>query len=98
MSGQTNVARARRTPHLQVLLHDPCPYCGDDVAAIDHITATANGGSDDWPNLSGICRSCNSAKGTKSMLAFMAWRLWVGERIAAATRFGAAWNSVGRPA
>ena len=41
-----------------------CVFCGEqgDIT-IDHITARANGGTDDVENLQTLCRPCNSRKG-----------------------------------
>lgn len=41
-----------------------CRHCGDsDNLAIDHITALALGGSNDFDNLQLLCGPCNSRKG-----------------------------------
>lgn len=45
-----------------------CGYCGRDATTVDHITAKANGGSDDESNLIACCRPCNSVKGAKTMI------------------------------
>lgn len=57
--------------YIQVLLGDPCSYCGGKAEAVDHIVALSRGGDNDWTNLTAACRSCNSRKATKKML-FMA--------------------------
>jgi hypothetical protein len=44
-----------------------CRYCGlrspEAVLEVDHITAVANGGRDDFDNLITSCRDCNRGKG-----------------------------------
>jgi 5-methylcytosine-specific restriction endonuclease McrA len=57
--------------YIQVLLGDPCSYCGDKAESVDHIVALSRGGDNNWTNLTAACRSCNSRKATKKML-FMA--------------------------
>jgi hypothetical protein len=54
---------------------DPCVYCGGRGGILDHIVARHWGGPDDWANYAGICRSCNSSKGIKTLLAFLGWQL-----------------------
>lgn len=60
-----------------------CGYCGvpldrrlvrnaPTAVQIDHMTARANGGTDDLENLTLACPPCNVAKGTKSVSEFMA--------------------------
>lgn len=48
-----------------------CFYCEKDLndgsMCIDHIKPKAHGGDNDLSNLVMSCRSCNSAKGTKSV-------------------------------
>ncbi len=61
-------------PYCEALRADPCAYCGEPSEDIDHIEARSKGGANHWENYAGICRRCNSSKGDKSMLGFMAWR------------------------
>jgi 5-methylcytosine-specific restriction endonuclease McrA len=56
---------------IRALLADPCSYCGGPGGEIDHIEA---GGSRGFDNLTAACRSCNAAKGDKSLLLFLAHR------------------------
>lgn len=51
-----------------VLRADPCAYCGGPGGIVEHIVAVARGGGNGWENLTGACRSCNSTKGTASLL------------------------------
>ena len=71
------------------LQNDPCSYCGSTGGEADHIVARRNGGRDRWLNLAGACDRCNRAKGSQSLLAFVAGlqpEIDVGD--AALTRFG----------
>jgi len=50
-----------------------CPVCGStDHLCYDHIVPVTSGGLSTRSNLSTLCRSCNSSKGTKSMFEW--WR------------------------
>jgi 5-methylcytosine-specific restriction endonuclease McrA len=51
-----------------LLLKDPCSYCGGPAGDLDHIIAVAEGGTNDWDNLTATCRSCNSRKRDRPML------------------------------
>lgn len=64
--------------YLRALELDPCAYCGAfswPRGQVDHITPSANGGTNDWTNLIGACPSCNKAKGNRHVLAFLAQRI-----------------------
>lgn len=56
------------------LANDPCAYCGGVATAVDHIVPRDAEGADNWTNMTASCRSCNSSKGTKSLLIFLAHR------------------------
>lgn len=58
-------------PYLEHVRHDPCAYCGEPSASIDHIQALARGGSNCWDNLTAACGSCNSRKHAKQLLHFL---------------------------
>lgn len=45
-----------------------CGYCGNDATTVDHITARANGGTDEESNLIACCTRCNSQKGARVMV------------------------------
>lgn len=53
-----------------------CVYCGSEYAEIDHVDALSRGGAHCVGNLLPACKSCNSAKGAKSI---MAWRDYFGK-------------------
>lgn len=49
-------------PFIEILLRDPCSYCGKATTGIDHIIPLAKSGPNEWFNYTGACRRCNSAK------------------------------------
>jgi hypothetical protein len=52
-----------------------CNYCGSaDKLALDHIFPQKLGGKDDAENLIFACRTCNSSKGKKDLMDWMAFR------------------------
>lgn len=52
-----------------------CNYCGSaDKLALDHIFPQKLGGKDDAENLIFACRACNSSKGKKDLMEWMAFR------------------------
>lgn len=52
-----------------------CNYCGsEDKLALDHIFPQKLGGKDDAENLIFACRTCNSSKGKKDLMEWMAFR------------------------
>ncbi len=64
-----NVIRQMTSPH------DVCWYCGRSVSVCgsltaDHIFPRMKGGEDISDNLIMVCRSCNSSKGAKDLLAW----------------------------
>ena len=64
-----NIVRQMTSPH------DACWYCGRSVSdcgslTADHIFPRMKGGEDISDNLIMVCRSCNSSKGVKDLLAW----------------------------
>lgn len=55
----------------EMLLRDPCSYCGAPTEQIDHIQPFSRGGPNGWENLTGACRSCNARKRTRSALTYL---------------------------
>ncbi len=52
-----------------------CSYCGaTENLALDHVFPQKLGGEDTGDNLIYACRSCNSSKGKKDLLAWMEYR------------------------
>jgi 5-methylcytosine-specific restriction endonuclease McrA len=67
-------ARAERDA-VEILRADPCVYCGNAGGTIEHIIPVIAGGSGEWENLAGACRSCNSGKGDTPLLLFLLSRV-----------------------
>lgn len=60
--------------YAEILRADPCSYCGEPGGTADHIIPVAQGGANDWSNLTGACGPCNSSKSASTMLLWMANR------------------------
>ncbi len=55
-----------------ILRSDPCCYCGTaGRQQVDHMVPVAAGGANHWTNLTAACQTCNRAKSTDSLLAFL---------------------------
>lgn len=54
-----------------VLVADPCAYCGAASSGVDHIDPVARGGTNDVGNLTGACAACNRRKRATPLLLFM---------------------------
>ena len=64
----------KRDPYLGAILNDPCVYCGGRSTGFDHIIPKAEGGGDDWTNLTPCCGRCNSSKRVTPLLLFLCRR------------------------
>ncbi len=56
---------------MQEICDHRCAYCGKRAKGHlhrEHLTPLSNGGSNTWSNILPACRSCNSRKGTGSVL------------------------------
>lgn len=63
--------------YADVLLADPCAYCGGESTTIDHIVPRNANGESNWENLAGACAFCNSQKSKQPLIHFLlARRLW----------------------
>lgn len=62
-----------------IIIRDPCSYCGGKGGHVEHIVAVNNGGTSTWDNLTGSCGRCNSQKRTRDLLQFLMYR-WPEER------------------
>lgn len=55
-----------------------CSYCGNRLSResihVDHFVPMKQGGTDDLENLVPACGSCNSSKGSKSFIVWLATR------------------------
>ncbi|MCC8113149.1 MAG: HNH endonuclease [Bacteroidales bacterium] len=54
---------------------DECWYCGSPISecgplSADHILPRSKGGGDEFDNIAFCCRSCNSSKGIKDLVAW----------------------------
>ncbi|MEU5934444.1 HNH endonuclease [Micromonospora sp. NPDC047187] len=58
----------------EIIRHDPCVYCGEPADTVDHIDPVSRSRRSDWMNLAPACKPCNSSKGTKSLLDFLAYK------------------------
>lgn len=56
----------------EILMGDPCCYCGEPMTDLDHIDPISKGGDGGWENLTASCRSCNASKNDKPLLAWLA--------------------------
>lgn len=70
-------------PHIELLLRDPCSYCGERKPGIgiDHIVPRSAGGPNDWTNLTACCNQCNGRKHAKPLLTALMERNGYRERI-----------------
>lgn len=57
----------------RALRADPCAYCGQASEALDHIDPCLRGGSDGWTNRTATCHTCNSLKGSLTLLQALPW-------------------------
>lgn len=60
--------------YAEIVLRDPCSYCGHPADTVDHIVPASVGGTNTFDNFTGACRSCNSRKHTKGLLEWLAVR------------------------
>ena len=72
-SGRMRVGSFLDDERLKGRLPQGCWYCGGaGPVTADHVIARVKGGKDRGENLVFACRSCNSSKGSKDMIAWMA--------------------------
>ena len=58
-------------PAVEILVGDPCAYCGDRPVGVDHIVPLVAGGGDEWENLTSACGPCNRRKREWPLLVFL---------------------------
>lgn len=54
--------------YVEMLLRDPCSYCGEEMEHIDHIIPLITTGDSSWNNLTAACQNCNYLKRDKTLL------------------------------
>lgn len=88
--GQNTTRPAATERYVAILRRDPCAYCGAPAdtnrfgqSDIDHIYPRCLGGVDRGMNMTATCASCNSSKGTATLLGFLLWRRYEPERLEA---------------
>ena len=60
---------------LKMVLPQACCYCGSrESLSVDYLIPTKRGGANSGDNLVWACRSCNSSKGTRDALEWLAKR------------------------
>jgi 5-methylcytosine-specific restriction endonuclease McrA len=81
-AGRARVMQRRGVPftpeaveYLALILGDPCVYCGGPTESVDHIVPVSRGGTGDWDNIAPACKSCNSEKHARPLLAFLLRRV-----------------------
>ncbi|GGM04843.1 hypothetical protein GCM10010099_21190 [Streptomyces cinereus] len=67
--------RQETISYRELIVNDPCVYCGSQCEAVDHIQPVALGGADNWENLAPVCVSCNSSKQAKDLLHYLLYRI-----------------------
>lgn len=71
--GQRRVPINIEKGYAKLLRGDPCSYCDQRGGiALDHIDPLEHGGENDETNVTPACKSCNSSKGRKPLLLFLA--------------------------
>lgn len=72
-SGKMSVRSLYDDERLKMTLPQVCVYCGSaNHLSLDHMIPRAHDGVDEADNLVWACRSCNSSKNKRDMLAWMA--------------------------
>jgi hypothetical protein len=72
-TGKMNVASLVEDERLKMILPQACCYCGSrELLSIDHLIPTKRGGEHSGENLVWACRTCNSAKGARDVLEWLA--------------------------
>ncbi|MBN7810290.1 HNH endonuclease [Algoriphagus sp. H41] len=75
MTGSMNMRSIFDDEKIKLQSGQVCNYCGsNERLALDHIFPQKYGGLDDAENLIFACKSCNSSKGKKDLMEWMAYR------------------------
>lgn len=83
-------------PYETLLRRDPCSYCGAPGGILDHIIPRVEGGDENYSNLTGSCRSCNSGKSDRSVLSWMVQLTWLRPLQQEVRTAASQWVQVGR--
>ncbi len=68
-----NIGPLADDDRLKMVLPQACCYCGRrDSLSVDHLMPTKRGGANTGDNLVWACRSCNSSKGARDALQWLA--------------------------
>ena len=71
--GTMNVGPLADDERLKLVLPQACAYCGSrEYLAVDHLVPRKRGGPDAGDNMVWACRSCNSSKGARDALEWLA--------------------------
>lgn len=74
-SGSMGIGSVLDDERLKLILPQACCYCGGrDALSLDHLFASKVGGLDTGDNIVWSCRSCNSSKGARDLLEWLASR------------------------
>lgn len=57
--------------YMEILMRDPCSYCGAPTTSVDHIVPLASQGPGSWDNLTSACRRCNTSKHARPLLGWL---------------------------
>src|SRR5690606_31185675 len=58
----------------EVILKDPCVYCGGEADTVDHMLPVSRGGTRDRDNLAPACWACNQEKADRTVAEWMKYR------------------------
>jgi 5-methylcytosine-specific restriction endonuclease McrA len=69
-------ARARfiGESYREVLLRDPCVYCGGQSTGLDHVHPRSQNGADGWENRAPACGLCDGDKSATPLLRYLVER------------------------
>jgi 5-methylcytosine-specific restriction endonuclease McrA len=71
---KANTRDAPTAAYVEIIMHDPCAYCGTTAGTVDHITAIHAGGDNRWTNYTAACLACNGGKRERSLLTYLLMR------------------------
>lgn len=74
-NGTMQIGSIADDERIKMLLPQACCYCGStEHLAVDHLIPRARGGPDTGDNFVWACRACNSSKGTRDVIDWLAGR------------------------